>query len=170
MLDALVQPTYELLEVLGLPLLFTIFVLKGTLIGKVFPTSVFLPGYVLATRATYWEAILIVVVVTVAHVFGQFVIYLGCRRHGRSFVASIPYVGVDAESERYQRFDDWFDRYGGVSIFVTNVIPWTRGLIAIPAGTGSYPVSRYTVHVTTSTFLYHGLYVAFALVGVAVLF
>ena len=169
MLDAFLQSTYELLEVLGLPLLFTIFVLKGSLIGKVFPTSVFLPGYVLATRATYWEAILIVVVVTVAHVLGQFVIYAGCRRYGRSFVSSIPYVDADPNSSRFQRFDDWFERYGGISIFVTNVIPWTRGLIAIPAGTGSYPIGRYTVHVTTSTFLYHGLYVALALLGVAVL-
>ena len=157
-----------LLEVFGLPVLFAVFVLKGALIGKPLPTSVFLPGYVIAVEATYWFAAVVVLVVTVAHVIGQFVVYVGCRRYGPSFLERLPSLEYDPDSDRVNRLERWFDRYGGVSVFVTNVVPWTRGIIAIPAGVAGYPFGRYTVHVVTSTLLYHGLYVALALAGLAV--
>ncbi|GAB3039379.1 DedA family protein [Natronobiforma cellulositropha] len=164
MLESFLEFSYGLLETVGLPVLFAIFVLKGSLIGKVFPTSVFLPGYVLAIRATYWEAALVVLVVTVAHVLGQLVVYAGCRRYGRPFVESNSYLDLETE-----RFDRWFAQYGGVAIFATNVVPWTRGVIAIPAGVNSYPVGRYTTYISASTVLYHGAYVTLALAGIAVL-
>ncbi|ELY59044.1 DedA family protein [Natronolimnohabitans innermongolicus] len=157
------------LNVLGLPALFVVFVMKGALVGKIFPTSVFLSGYVAITTPTYVGAITIIVLVTVAHVIGQFVVYTGSRRYGEQIVSSIPYVDLDPSSDRFQRVDDWFTRYGGVAVFGTNVIPWSRGLIAIPAGVSSYPRRRYLVHVGTSTLLYHTVYVAVPLLGLAML-
>ena len=156
-----------LLNVFGLPVLFVVFVMKGALVGKIFPTSVFLSGYVVLTMPTYVGAITIVILVTVAHVIGQFVIYTGSKRYGEQIVSGVPYVDFDLSSDQFQRIDDWFDRYGGVAIFATNVVPWSRGLIAIPAGVNSYPRHRYLVHVSTSTLLYHAVYVAAPLLGLA---
>lgn len=156
-----------LVEMLGLPVLFLLFVLKGALIGKVVPTSVVLPGYVLAIGATYWQGVVVIVLVTVAHIIGQLFIYVGARRYGESFLASIPYVST--ESGTLKRLDEWFQRHGGATVFVTNVVPWSRGLVAIPAGLSSYPLGRYTFHTTTSTLIYHGVYVLAPLVGLAML-
>lgn len=168
MVEVTVEYAQATLEVFGLPALVVIFVLKGALIGKPLPTSVFLPGYVLAVGATYWYAAVIVLVVTAAHVVGQFVIYGGCRLYGLAFLACVPSLKYDRDDGELQRLERWFDRYGGLSVFVTNVVPWTRGLLAIPAGVAAYPLGRYTFHVVTSTLLYHGAYVALALVGLAV--
>lgn len=157
------------IHLVGLPALFVVFVLKGALVGKVFPTSVFLSGYVAVTMPTYWGAAIIVVLVTVAHVLGQLVIYAGSRRYGDGVVSMLPYVDLDPSSDRFRRVDHWFQRYGGFAVFATNVIPWSRGLIAIPAGISSYPSERYLLHVGTSTLLYHAVYVAVPLLGIAIL-
>ena len=156
-------------ETVGLPVLVFLFVLKGALVGKVVPTSVVLPGYVLATGATYRNALLVVALVTVAHLVGQLLIYGGSRRYGETLFEAVPYVNVDVESGQLQRLDQWFNRYGGVAVFATNVVPWSRGLIAIPAGMSSYPVGRYTLHTTTSTFICHGVYAVAPVVGLGLL-
>lgn len=157
------------IRTLGLPVLFGVFVLKGALVGKVFPTSVFLPGYVVGGGLTGREAALVVVVVTVAHVSGQLALYLGISRYGWSALEDLPYVDLERESAQYRRLDGWFERYGGTAIFVTNVVPVSRGVIAVPAALSSYSTCRYTLHMSTATLLYHGGYVAVAIAGVAVI-
>ncbi|MCU4926292.1 VTT domain-containing protein [Halobacteria archaeon AArc-dxtr1] len=152
-------------SLLAMPALFVIFTLKGAFVGKIFPTSVFLPGYVLATGAEVVQAALIVLVVTLGYMVGQLVIYAGSRRYGPTFVLSLPYVTVDPDAPELARLEVWFEEYGGPAIFVTNFLPWIRGLVTIPAGVGSYPAGRFTVHMGTSTLLYHVLYVGVALAG-----
>lgn len=166
-ISATIDVAYVAVKEVGLPVLVVIFLLKGALIGKIFPTSVFLPGYVLAVGATASEAAFVVVLVTAAHIVGQFVIYGGSRRYGHSFLSWLPFVDLTPESPALVRVEQWFDRYGGIAVFVTNVVPWSRGLIAIPAGVGQYPFGRYTLHVTTATIIYHSVYVAVPLAGLA---
>ncbi len=151
----------------GLPVLFGVFILKGALVGKVFPTCVFLPGYVVGGGLTGREAALVVVVVTIAHILGQLALYLGISRYGWSVLEELPYVELERESAQYRRLDRWFERYGGTAIFVTNVVPVSRGVIAVPAALSSYSTCRYTLHMSTATLLYHAVYVAVAIVGVA---
>ena len=152
-------------EMLGLPVLFLIFLSKGLLVGKIFPTSVFLPGYVIVTRASFEAAILIVIVTAIGYVVGQYVVFFGCRTYGRGFIYRLPYADIDPDSERFARFDIWFNRYGGVSIFTTNFVPWIRGLVTIPAATSSYSAYRYLLYTASSTLLYHFVYVGIALAG-----
>lgn len=168
-LAAALEFAIGVVHVVGLPALFVVFVLKGALVGKVFPTSVVLPGYVVAVAPTYLAATGIVVLVTIAHVIGQVAVFVASRRYGMDAVGLVPYVEVDPDADRFRRVERWFDRYGGVAVFATNVVPWSRGLIAIPAGVGGYPSSRYVAHVGVSTLLYHGVYVAVPLAGLALL-
>lgn len=152
-------------EILGLPVLFLIFVSKGMLVGKIFPTSVFLPGYVIATSASNTRAMVVAVVTAAGYIIGQYVIFRGTRTYGVTFIGRLPYATVDPDDERFEQFDGWFQTYGGASIFVTNFVPWIRGLVTIPAATSSYPVGRYLFHTGFSTVLYHVVYVALALAG-----
>lgn len=164
-IQSIINTAAEWAQILGLPVLFLIFVSKGMLIGKIFPTSIFLPGYVIVTRASIEMAIVIVLVTAVGYIMGQYVVFWGCRRYGREFITRLPYAEIDPDSERFARFDIWFNRYGGISIFTTNFVPWIRGLVTIPAATSTYPAYHYIFHTTTSTILYHFVYVALALLG-----
>lgn len=162
-IDSIVSTAEYWAEILGLPVLFLIFISKGMLVGKIFPTSVFLPGYVILTSASVTMSIVIIVVTAIGYIIGQTVVFFGCRHYGRSFLGRLPYATVDPDDERFERFDAWFRVYGGVSIFVTNFIPWIRGLVTIPAATSFYPTYRYLFHTTASTMIYHAVYVVVAL-------
>lgn len=156
-----------LVSAVGLFGLFLIFVTKGAIVGNVFPTSVFLPGYVLAVGASYREAAVIVAVVTLAHIVGQLFIYAGVRLYGPSFLSRVPFLSPDADGSRFARLERWFQAHAGLTVFLSSVIPWTRGLVAIPAGLEGYSTGRFTAHVTVATLLYHSIYVAAAVAGIA---
>jgi membrane protein DedA with SNARE-associated domain len=128
-------------QTVGLPVLLGVFVLKGALVGKVFPTSIVLPGYVVASGATVADAVGIVLLVTLVHIVGQLFVYVGVKRWGLAFFAAVPRLELD-DSTAGTRLDAWFSRYGGPAVFATNVVPWSRGLIAIPAAMSSYSTGR----------------------------
>jgi membrane protein DedA with SNARE-associated domain len=155
-------------QTVGLPVLFGVFVLKGALVGKVFPTSIVLPGYVVASGATAADAAVIVIVVTFARIVGQLFLYAGVKRWGVSFLTAVPRLELDEHSNARTRLEDWFSRYGGAAIFATNVLPWSRGVIAIPAAMSSYSTMRYVTYTSVATVVYHSVYVGAAITGVAI--
>ncbi len=160
MLEALIDAAFALLLYVGLPALFVFFVLKGALIGKPLPTSIFLPGYVLAIGAGRAEMTLIVLVSSTGYVAGQLIVYSVARRGGRSAIESSPRISIP--EERLDQVEDLFERYGGPAVFVTNFVPYLRGLIFVPAGIAKYPVPPLVLYAFTSTFIYHVAIVAVA--------
>ena len=160
MIEGAIDTGFSLLLVIGLPALFGFFVLKGALIGKPLPTTVFLPGYVLAISASGIELAWIALVSSGGYVAGQLVIYYGAKRGGVSYINSSPRFSVP--QKRLDQVERWFETYGGIGIFVTNLAPYIRGLITIPAAVAYYPVGRLVFFVWSSTFLYHLAVVAAA--------
>jgi len=160
MIEGAIDTAFSLLLVIGLPALFVFFVLKGALIGKPLPTTVFLPGYVLAISASGVELAWVAFVSSGGYVAGQLVIYYGAKRGGVSYINSSPRFSVP--QKRLDQVERWFDNYGGIGIFVTNLAPYIRGLITIPAAVSGYPIGRLIVFVWSSTFLYHLTVVAAA--------
>ncbi len=80
MLETLVDVLFAVLLYVGFPALFAVFVLKGAFVGKPLPTSVILPGYVLAISANRIETAGIVLVSSAGYVIGQLLIYYLARR------------------------------------------------------------------------------------------
>ncbi len=167
MIDGAVDAAFAFLVYVGPPALFVFFLLKGALIGKPLPTTVFLPGYVVAISAGPLEAAGVVLVSSSAYVCGQLLVYAGARRGGRSYVTSSPRTGIT--EARLRRAEELFDRYGGPGIFLTNFVPYLRGLILIPAGIAAYPAPRVAVYALASTAIYHAAIVAIALGAMSVL-
>jgi membrane protein DedA with SNARE-associated domain len=58
------------------------------------------------------------------------------ERHGRRFHLS---------SERLDRAERWFDRWGRWAVFLGRLTPVVRSFISIPAGVFRTPLPRYTV-------------------------
>lgn len=157
MLESLVDSGYSLLLTFGLPALFVLFVFKGAIVGKPFPTSVFLPGYLVAVSASRRTTVLAVLVASVGYVCGQLLIYGLASTRGVEAVRSIPRVSLS--DEQLERAERLFRRYSGAGIVVTNLVPYVGSFIMIPAGMASYPLSRTTLYAFASTVLNYALIV-----------
>ena len=168
MFDPLVDAAFAALVVVGPPALFVLFVLKGAIVGKPFPTSVFLPGYILAVSARDVEIVALVLVASVGYVCGQLLVYFGSRRAGPGFVESLPYARVS--ERRRRRSEALFARYGGAGIFITNLVPYLGSFILVPAGVARYPAGKVVAYAFVSTVLNYVVIVALALGLVRLLF
>lgn len=165
MLSALTDSAFSLLLSVGLPALFVLFVLKGAIIGKLLPTSVFLPGYLVAISASRRTIGLSILVASLGYVCGQLLIYGVAYYRGIGAIRAIP--GVTVSEEQLDRADELFQRYSGVGIFVTNLVPYVGTFIMIPAGITSYSLSRTTFYALTSTLLNYVLIVALVVESIA---
>src|SRR5829696_1824288 len=45
-----------------------------------------------------------------------------------------------------QQVEDWFDRYGSVTVFFTRMLPIVRTFISTPAGAAHMPLGRFTLY------------------------
>lgn len=55
------------------------------------------------------------------------------------------------------RAQGWFDRHGGPAVVVGHLIPFGRGLIAIPAGVARMPVGMFALYAAIGSGLWDGL-------------
>ncbi len=157
MVGSVIDVTFSTLVNFGYPVLFVVFVLKGAIVGKPLPTSLFLPGYVLAVSATGSEIVLSILVAAIGYVCGQLLIYGVARQWGVDTVRSIRFVDLSEGQIRWaERF---FHRYSGVGVFVTNLVPYVGSFVMIPAGLATYPAPRLTVYALVSTVLNYVLIV-----------
>lgn len=153
MLESFVDTLFALLLYVGLPALFVIFVLRGAIIGKPLPVTVLLPGYVLAVSSSQLETAFIIITTAAGSTVGQLFVYFSARKRGVSFIESAPRVSIS--EDKLLRVEALFETYGGSGIFFTNLLPYLRGLIFIPAGIANYPVGRVAIYAFVSTLLYH---------------
>jgi len=94
--------------------------------------------------STAWAYVAIALAGTVGYtlgsVLGWAIGFYGGRpyleRHGR---------WLHVTPEKLDRTDEWFERYGDVTVFVTRMVPVVRSFVSIPAGIGEMPLARYTV-------------------------
>ena len=166
MFEPVVDTTLTLLSTVGLPILFGVFVLKGAIVGKPLPTSVLLPGYVLATSTAPSNVAVAVLVASVGYVCGQLLIYFGARRGGAAFVRSLPWTS----DGRLRRAERLFGTYSGAGVFVTNLVPYLGSFVLVPAGLASYPVGRLLVYALSSTLINYAGIVLLALGVIELLF
>lgn len=154
----------SLVDSFGLPALFVLFVVKGAIIGKPVPTSVVLPGYLLAVSASSRLIVLSIAAASAGYVVGQLSIYILARQYGLESIQSLPLVSIsDSQLDRAERL---FQRYSGWGVFITNLVPYVGTFIVIPAGMARYPIGRLTLYATVSTVLNYVLIVLFVVESV----
>lgn len=160
-IEHLIESGLSLLLRFDEPALFLLFVLKGAIIGKALPTSLFLPGYLLVVDASTNRTVVAVVVASLGYVAGQLFIYRLSSAYGIDAVNSLPAVSVTDEG--VTRAEQVFRRYSGAGIFITNLVPFVGTFIMIPAGMASYPIARTVLYALSSTLLNYALIVSIAL-------
>lgn len=153
MLESIIDTVLTILLLLGLPALFVVFVLRGAIIGKPLPVTVLLPGYILAVSSTGLQTVGIILTTAVGSTLGQLFVYFSARRHGLSFIESAPRIHVP--DSKIRQAEELFEKYGGTSVFFTNLIPYLSGFIMIPAGIAAYSAVRVATYAFLSRVIYH---------------
>ncbi|EFW90600.1 SNARE associated protein [Haladaptatus paucihalophilus DX253] len=125
------------LDQYGLFALFFIFILEGAMMLYFAPSETVVPVgvTVLAKSPSDYRTIAVIVVVAViASTAGQYALFLLAKRGGREYLLEKPWFRIDDSS--LDRFDHWLERWGPLAIPLSNTLPFTRGMLTVPAGFG----------------------------------
>lgn len=156
--------TVMFLEALAIPIILLFFYLDGMVLGKLTPPAAFYIAYVaLITPET--TILLIVAILSVcASSLGQFTIYRGFNADSPEFIGirrvvpyadRLPMIARRRVGDRRMRIVSLlFERFGGVALAVTNMIPLIRSLMSIPAGLSRYDPIRFLVFSTVGNIIY----------------
>jgi membrane protein DedA with SNARE-associated domain len=95
-------------------------------------------------QSTGWAYVAIALAGTIGYTLGSILgwaigLYGGrpyLEKHGR---------WLHVTPKKLDKTDEWFERYGDVTVFVTRMLPVVRSFVSIPAGIGEMPLGRYTV-------------------------
>ena len=109
-----------------------IFVLEGAMLMYFMPSEAIVPGAVLLIGGTLAENAAIIVVAVLGATAGQFALFVLAKRGGREYLLEKRWFRVS--EGRLDRFDGWFDRWGPLVVPVSNSLPFTRGMLTVPAG------------------------------------
>ncbi len=95
-------------------------------------------------ESTAWAYFAIAMAGTIGYTLGSILgwaigVYGGrpyLEKHGR---------WLHVTPEKLDKTEEWFARYGDVTVLVTRMLPVVRSFVSIPAGIGEMPFVRYTI-------------------------
>lgn len=117
---------------LAFAVLFGICVLEGAMLLRFMPSELVAPSALLLIGSSVSEVVAIIAVAVVGTTVGQFVLFSLVRRGGREYVLRKRWFPVT--ESKLDRFDGWFECWGGLVVPVSNTMLFVRGLLTIPAG------------------------------------
>lgn len=128
---------------LGFAVLFGICILEGAMMLRFMPSELVVPSALALIGASIPEAITIVAIAVVGTTIGQTVLFFLVRRAGREYVIQKRWFPLT--ESRLERFDGWFDRWGGVAVAGSNTMLVVRGLLTVPAGLSEMDARAFVV-------------------------
>lgn len=117
---------------LAILIFFGICVLEGAMLLRFMPSELVVPSALFLIGSSVAEAVTIVALAVVGTTIGQYLLFALVRRGGRNYVLERRWFPVS--EARLDRFDDWFDRWGGGVVAVSNTMLFVRGVFTVPAG------------------------------------
>jgi membrane protein DedA with SNARE-associated domain len=132
----------QLLTQYGYLALFGIFILEGAMLLYFAPSESLVPGAIfLLTDQTVIEIMSVIMIAVIGATIGQTVLFLLAKRGGREYLLERQWFRIS--EDRLDRFDRWFDRWGPLSVAASNSLPFTRGMLTVPAGFANMTTSRF---------------------------
>jgi membrane protein DedA with SNARE-associated domain len=123
----------HLLAQYGYLALFCIFLLEGAMLLYFAPSESLVPGaIILLTNQSPIEIIFVIGIAVIGATIGQTALFLLAKRGGRKYLLNHRWFRVS--EERVEQFDQWFERWGTLSITASNTLPFVRGMLTVPAG------------------------------------
>jgi membrane protein DedA with SNARE-associated domain len=109
-----------------------VFVLEGAMLMYFMPSEAIVPSAVLLIGGSLAANAAIIVTAVIGATVGQYVLFVLAKRGGREYLLEKRWFRV--KESHLDRFDGWFDRWGPVVVPVANSLPFTRGMLTVPAG------------------------------------
>lgn len=146
----------DLLFLLGGPLLIVMFYLDGIVIGKILPRSVLFLAYVTLVQPATGILLVVSFLCAVATTVGQLMLYRAVGVNETEVTGIEQYIPLLDRTPQYVRrtvgkrrmaiASRLFDRFGGASLLLTNLVPGLRGILTIPAAVMQYPARRFILY------------------------
>lgn len=159
--------TLEVIVAVGGPLLVVLFFFEGLFVGKILQPPIVFVGYVAAVAPEIHELVVLGVAAAAAATLGQWTLARGFDEDAPEAIGlrrrvpgldRIPLIVQDRVGQRRLAIvDRYFDAYGGWALALSNLVPGVRGIMAVPAGLGSYPVGRFLLAAGVGNAAYLGV-------------
>lgn len=117
---------------LAFAVLFGICILEGAMLLRFMPSELVVPSALILIGSSIPETVTIVVIAVGGTTIGQYLLFRLVRRAGREYVVQKRWFPLT--ESRLERFDGWFDRWGGIAVAASNTLLFVRGLLTVPAG------------------------------------
>ena len=142
-------------------ILFAIFVLEGAMLMYLMPSEAIVPGAILMLGEDLGTAATVIAIAVVGATVGQFALFVLAKRGGREYLLEKRWIRIS--EDRLDRFDGWFERWGPLIVPVSNTLPFTRGMLTIPAGFAEMEDYHFIVLSALGTLSFEVLLAAVAL-------
>ncbi len=159
MFEEIAATVLVLVDRYGVSVLFIAFALEGAVIGKLIPTRALFVGLVIATGLTLQSAVSIAVVAVAGATVGQVLLFVAVRRLSFDPMEN---NHIPVSNAQVTRADGWLDRWGPVSVTITNALPIVRGTMTVPSALTRVSGRRFVTYSVVGTSFYTILLVAVA--------
>jgi membrane protein DedA with SNARE-associated domain len=147
----------RLIDRYGLFALLCIFVVEGAMVLYFAPSESLVPAGMtfLASTGDGYHVPTVAAIFAVAVVgatAGQVVLFVLARRGGRQWLLEKPWFRITPS--HLDRVDRWFAKWGRAAVPVSNALPFTRGMLTVPAGLADMSVREFAVLSAFGTLLF----------------
>jgi len=124
------------------------------------PSELILPLAGFMARDGRFSLPVVVAAATIGSIVGALVLYAAGAWLGDARLRALVerFGGMLGVSKRdLDRAHDWFDRYGGVAVFLGRLVPVVRSLVSIPAGLRRMPTGRFMIYTGAGSLVWNSV-------------
>jgi len=157
----------ELIRKYGLLALLFVMLLEGAMLLYFAPSEAVVPvsvGLLYGSDPGLSGYVAVIGIAILGATVGQFALFSLAKRGGREYLLAKPWFRVS--EDQLDRFDGWFQRYGRWAVPLSNTLPFTRGMLTVPAGLAEMRDWEFVALSAVGTLVFETV---LALVGVTVI-
>ncbi|MDO9353917.1 MAG: DedA family protein, partial [Solirubrobacteraceae bacterium] len=148
--DPIVDFAVNIVEKVGLFGIFIMMTLESACIPIPSEPTMMLAGK-LSSDGEY-PFIAVVLVGTIANVIGSWIGY-AIGYFGR-YEALEKHKWIHMDPKQIARTEQWFEKYGPITVFGTRLLPIVRTFISLPAGAARMPLLQFTIYTAAGCFIW----------------
>jgi membrane protein DedA with SNARE-associated domain len=140
--DPLVQFAVNVINDLGLPGVFLLMVAESACLPIPSEGTMLFAGFNVADG--HYSLVTVTIVGVAGNLIGSWIAY-AIGYYGRIDVLEKHGGKVGIRMHHLKKADEWFERYGDVTVFFSRLLPIVRTFISLPAGVAKMPFWRFSV-------------------------
>ncbi|MEN0015453.1 MAG: DedA family protein [Solirubrobacteraceae bacterium] len=145
--DGLVDFAVKIVEKVGLLGIFLMMTLESACIPIPSEPTMLAAGFATAPEYAgehHLSFVPVIVVATLANVIGSWIGY-AIGYYGRA-EALEKHKWIHLDPKQLARAEGWYEKHGGITVFITRLLPVVRTFASVPAGAARMPLGRFTLY------------------------